>query len=230
MPFNSTEKLNNADKLALQLTGTANDAPGAKFWYNEDYAWAPIVPPSKVWTEFENIPSASNSAAAEANAAANPSLIQRTVIRLTLDTTTNNRGFVAREVYGDNSSKVLENFIQPSLIRTPAGDASWGYNIRLFHGDPNGAGEELSAVFEAVAGDPSWAFNYSAGIILVSTDRSTVFRNLYDTNGLYILGYRYVGETGGEGGGSGTTSPDVMIDMGLFTEIPPRTTIDCGGY
>ena len=34
----------------------------------------------------------------------------------------------------------------------------------------------------------------------------------------------------GAGGGGGTTSPDVMIDMGLFTEDPPRTTIDCGGF
>jgi hypothetical protein len=31
-------------------------------------------------------------------------------------------------------------------------------------------------------------------------------------------------------GGTGTTSPDVMIDMGLFTEDPPRTTINCGSF
>lgn len=34
----------------------------------------------------------------------------------------------------------------------------------------------------------------------------------------------------GGGGEGGTTTPDVMIDMGLFTEDPPRTTIDCGGF
>ena len=231
MPFTNAEKLNNADKLALQLVGTANDSPGAKFWYNEDYAWAPVVPPSKLWNDFDDIPPAPNVAAAETAVISQPSILERRVVRLTLDITSNNRAYIARTEFNNNATPVISNFIQPALIRTPSGNASWGYNIRLYNGEPGAGGVEISAIFEAVAGDPSWAFNYSAGVLTCSTDRASTFRALYDGAGLYVVGYRYIGEfIGGSSEGGGTTSPDVMIDMGLFTEIPPRTTVDCGGF
>ena len=204
MAFNVTEKLNNADKLVLQLTGTSNDGPGAKYWYNENYGWAPVIPPSKLWKDFNSIPSAANVVEAENALTTHPTLVERRVVRLTLDPTSNNRAYVAHTIFENATTPVLSNFIQPALIRTPAGDASWGYNVRLYNGDPLSGGSELSAIFEANAGDPSWSFNYSAGILVCSTDKSSIFKSLYDSGGLYIVGYRYIGEYLTSGGSSST--------------------------
>ena len=202
MPFSNQEKIENADKLSLQITGTANAPAGQKFWYNEDFAWSPIVPPQKLWNKFKDIPSATSRAEANANVTANPSFLESRTLRLTLDITSNNRAFIAREVFNNNESDVIDNWIQPSLIRTEQGTMSPGYGVALFHGDPDTDGTPITTTFEGGAsGEPSWAFNYSSGIVIISTDKASIFRALYDDKGLYIFGYRYIGSTGGSGAG-----------------------------
>ncbi len=220
MPFSNTEKINAAGKLTLSITGTADEAPGSKFWYNEDQSWSPIVDPRGIWSSFDSIPGAANPVVAAANAVANPAIIQDRTMRLTLDLTSNNRAYFARETYNDHTSDMVTNWIQPSLIRI-GGSASAGYIVRLYHGDPAGAGIEITTAYLATVGDPTWSFSYSAGIIKISTDQSAAYRTFYDTNGLWIQGFRYIGVTATTALGSMGSSPDCLIDGGPIITVPP---------
>lgn len=199
MPFVNDEKINNSNKLSLQMSGTANLAPGPKWWYNEQQSWSPVIPPTKLWDGFTAIPGASDVAAADAAVVAFPSLLEKRAIRLTLDPTSNNRAYEARQTYGDRSTDFYENWIQPALIRN-SGNMSVGYIIRLFNGDPGAGGTEIPTTqWSGAFGAPSWQFNYSTGIITVSTDQSANYAAIDAGAGLWIEGYRYIGSTGGGG-------------------------------
>lgn len=197
MPFSSEEKREKADKLSLQITGSANAPSGKKWWYNEDKYWAPITPPNKLWNDFDSIPGAANPTEADTAVTNNPTILEKRKIRLTLDATSNNRQFVARQTYNDNSTPIYENWIQPSLIRDN-GAASNGYIVRLYHGDPDAAGVEITTTYNAGGdGAPCWEWFYQTGILAVSTDQSSNFSTFYTTNGLWVNAYRYIGTTGG---------------------------------
>jgi hypothetical protein len=234
MPFSSNEKTEKGDKLSLQLTGSANDAPGKKFWYSEDKYWAPIVPPDKLWNSFSSIPGAGTPAEADTAVTNNPTILEKRKIRLTLDLTSNNRQFVARSTYSDNTSAIYENWIQPSLIRDN-GQASAGYIIRLYHGDPDAAGVEITTIFNAGAdGAPCWEWFYQTGILSISTDEAATFGAFYSTNGLWVEGYRYIGATGGSGFGSGSLTVQeegVIVDpaAGTLNFIGDGITASSGG-
>ena len=92
---------------------------------------------------------------------------------------------------------------------TTLGDGSQlGYN-----GDPNNAVAENTAGEFLIYNSPmATRYTQDDGVQWYKKERPNVWKKF------------------GEGSGGGTTSPDVMIDMGLFTEIPPRTTVDCGGF
>ena len=188
--FSSNEKLNIAYKLFYQIAGSANDAPGQQYWYNEQLAWSPILPLNKLWVNFYNIQSAVTSAQADANTLVNTD-IQKVKVRLTVISTSNNRGYLTK-----TGATILDNWIQPSLIRTSDGSSSNGYGVSLWNGDPDTTGVELDTTYHSDAGDPSWTFNYSTGLVLISTSESTHYKSLSDLNGLYLVGYRYVGATG----------------------------------
>ena len=205
MPFTSEEIQSKADKLSLQISGGADAAPGKKFWYNEDKAWSPVTPPTKLWNEFSTIPGAGTPAEADAAVLANPTILEKRKVRLTLDITSNSRQYISRATYGDHSSSVYENWIQPALIRN-AGAASQGYIIRLYHGDPEAGGIELTTTYLGGGdGSPSWEWNYSSGCLKVSTDQRATFAAHYAANGLWVYGYRYIGPTGGSGSGTFST-------------------------
>ena len=199
-PFSTTEKISAADKLVSQLLGTSNIAPGEKYWYNEVFSYAPILPPDKFWNEFNTIPGALTQAAAIANVGANPSILERKAMRLTLDTTTNNRTYIARDTFGDNTSGAIGNWILPALIQINGGPSA-GYGTSLYHGDPTGAGVEITAVYNSgPLGQPCWDWKYGVGVLNVSDDEASHFRTtFYDINGLYVWGFRYIGTTGGGG-------------------------------
>ena len=229
MSFSNTEKINAAGKLTLAITGTSDDSPGRKYWYNESMPWSPIIDPKGIWALFDSIPGAATPVVAAANAVANPTIIEDRTIRLTLDLTSNNRAYFARSTYNDHTSDMLINWIQPSLIRT-GGSASAGYIIRLYHGDPAGAGVEITTAYLATAGDPTWSFSYSAGIIKISTDQSAAYRTFYDTNGLWIQGFRYIGTTATTALGSMGSSPDCAIHGGSYLNPVEKTMIHGGSY
>jgi len=195
MAFSNTEKINNSDKLPLQIVGTANDVPGTLWSYNEAHGLSFITDPAKIWTEFSNIPGASTPAIADANVAANPTLLEKRSVHLSPEPTSNNRAWTAREVYADLNTPIYGSWVQPSLIRD-GGSPSPGYSIRLFDGDPGAGGTELPTTYLSGAGGaPSWQWNYSMGVLVVSTDQSAAYAAL----DLWVEGYRYIGPTGGGG-------------------------------
>jgi hypothetical protein len=55
-----------------------------------------------------------------------------------------------------------------------------------------------------VNGVVSWEWNYASGLLLVSTDTRTDYYNLYISDGLYAVGYLYIGPTGGGASSGGT--------------------------
>jgi hypothetical protein len=194
MSFSTTEKINNANKLALQLVGTANESPGLKEWYNEQYGFSFITKPTTIWNSFSSIPAATTYDEAVINAAANPTIIEQITCRLTLDITSNGRTYVARQTYGDHTSNQLENWILPSLIRDN-GSPSNGYMVRLSAGSD--LINELTTGYLSDANGVSWVFNFPSGILTVSTDTASNYLNLYNTVGIYVHGFRYIGSTGG---------------------------------
>jgi len=203
MPFNNQEKINAAEKLTQQIVGRANDAPGTQWWYNESLPLNMWGTPDKIMTELALIPGAVNPTEADAAEAAVPAIIQKTVSRLTLEITSNNRAYLCRSTFGDPSSPIESNHLQPSFVRTN-GEPSNGFIARLFHGDPGAGGVELPTSYHAGAGgSPAWSFLYYAGMLLVSTDEAAHFASLYNANGLYIQTFRYIGKTLDGAAGSG---------------------------
>jgi len=226
MPFTSGEIQQKADKLSLQISGGADAAPGPQFWYNEQHAWGPIIKPDNLWNDYGLIPGAATPAIADANVIANPLILEKRKVRLTLNPTTNNRQFEARGTYGDRSTAIFENWVQPSMIRD-SGGPSPGYIIRLYNGDPGAGGVEiLTTQYGGASGEPAWEWNYSTGLLKVSTDQSATFAGIYAGAGLWVEGYRYIGATGGAGGG-GTPSAiwDTDLDTGIDTEAAPDEDI-----
>lgn len=209
MTWTTTEKINQAKKLVQQTADEAHVAPGAHWWYNsqrglEVYARA-------YWSDIDSIPGASNPTEADAAVAANPTILEKVKVRLTLDITSNNRQYEARAVYGDMSSDPIFDWVQPNLI-IRNGSASFGYLVRLYHGDPDGTGTEINTTYNSgPGGEPCWEWFFATGLLGVSTTESSGFRTFYDTDGLWIVGYRYIGPTGGGAGSVGASDVDPLI-------------------
>lgn len=192
MAFSDNEKLVASDKLNQQLLNTGVN----KFWYSELYPWSPSVDPSKIWLSFSDIPAVFNPTQANQAVIDNPTILEKRKIRLTSELTSNYTAYLARTLFNNNTSTILTNWVQPSLIQGNGGPSN-GYIIKLFHGDPDLGGVEITTIFHSASGGaPCWSFSYSGGILFISTDESTYFRdNFYNVNGLYLVGYRYIGLT-----------------------------------
>jgi hypothetical protein len=206
MAFSNTEKINSANKLSQQITGSADENPGIKHWYNEDHEYVPTISPSHIWNDFYTLPGAATPTEADTNVLLFPALIEKSKIRLTHNTTSNYRQFECRMVFGDRTSGMYENWLQPSLIKKD-GSLSAGYIVRFYHGDPDLVGfvELPTSYLSSTDGSPSWEFNYSMGLLKVATSNSSTYENHFNDNGLFIVGYRYIGTTGGGGAGTGNT-------------------------
>ena len=106
-------------------------------------------------------------------------------LRMTADSTSSGqRAYIAYSTYGNTSSARLTNWI----------DTQFGasYLIKVYKGDPNSGGVALSAAGSGA--NDGWFFDYSAGVL--NFNDSTVPSGVTDTN-IYIVGYRYIGPTGG---------------------------------
>ena len=210
MSFSQAERLSIAEKLAFQITGTSNAPSGEKYWYNESNSWEPQF-------KNPNIPVAPDTATADANVIAHPEYIEKLTIRLTLDTTSNNRSWMARHVYGDQTSDIYTNWIQPSLYPV-SGSVSAGYGVRLYNGDPNAGGTPISTTYlSGSSGEPSWTWFYNSGIFVCSTDTSSN----YSSMDLWVVAYRdlqpIIGGGGTGGGGYGLTFTDLDLVSGILT-------------
>ena len=157
-----------------------------------------VVPNSSLWNEADSIPatppgSDTNQVKVYATASA---------VRMTADATSSGqRAYIAYSTYNDTSSVRLTNWI----------DTQFGalYLIKVFRGDPNSGGVALSSG----ATNENWFFDYSAGVL--NFNDSNVPSGVTDTN-IYIVGYRYVGQTGAPTSGISTFSYlDLAVERNL---------------
>ena len=174
-------------------TGSVSGTPKQPF--AEAIASPLVVPNSSLWNEADSIPttppgSDTNQVKVYSTTSA---------IRMTADATSSgNRAYIAYSTYNDTSSARLTNWI----------DTQFGalYLIKVFKNDPTVPANNLSAG----ATNENWFFDYSAGVL-----------NFNDTtvpthNDIYIVGYRYIGQTGAPTSGISTFSYlDLAVERNL---------------
>ena len=105
--------------------------------------------------------------------------------------------------YNNTSSARLTNWI----------DTQFGasYLIKVYKGDPNSGGVALSAAGSGA--NDGWFFDYSAGVL--NFNDTSVPSGVTDTN-IYIVGYRYIGQTGAPTSGISTFSNlDLTVERNL---------------
>jgi hypothetical protein len=107
-------------------------------------------------------------------------------------TVSGNKTWIATSAYGTISSK-LGNWIPPSV------DAS--YLIEVFNGNPASSGVMLNGGSSGY----EWVFDYQAGVLTFLNTVPSV------SNGVYIVGYQYIGGTGLGGAGA-----NVYVDQTVY--------------
>ena len=185
------------------LVGGVLDTDPVVQWYESINPFEFISAKDKVWTQSDTLRAnpAANLAAAQANAAGALSGIiddlslAASAIRLTPFPSVNN-GWIALATYNDFSSARLDNWVQPAFVPQTNGLPSTGYAVRVYEGDPAGAGVEVLTT-DGTTGtgqnkSVAWVFNYAGGLLLISDDFATI-------TDPYITGFRYIGTVAGAG-------------------------------
>ena len=110
-------------------------------------------------------------------------------------------------------------------------------SIKVYRGDPNSGGVNLSAAGSGA--NDGWFFDYSAGVL--NFNDTNVPSGVTDTN-IYIVGYRYIGQTGAPTSGISTFSffdltvernLDVGVQGGISTfrnNIDANADLDVDGH
>ena len=164
-----------------------------------------IIANGALWNESDQIPTTpptSDTTQVKVYLAATSGL------RMTADATSSNqRAFIAYTTYGNTSSARLTNWID-----TQFGSA---YLIKVYKGDPNSGGVALSAAGSGA--NDGWFFDYSAGVL--NFNDTSVPSGVTDTN-IYIVGYRYIGQTGAPTPGTSTFN---------FTDLTISRNLKVGG-
>ena len=159
-----------------------------------------VVPNSSLWNEAASIPAtAPGSDTVQVKVYSTTS-----ALRMTADATSSGqRAYIAYTTYNDTSSARLTNWI----------DTQFGasYLIKVYKGDPNSGGVALSAA--GSGSNDGWFFDYSAGVL--NFNDTSVPSGVTDTN-IYIVGYRYTGQTGAPTSGISTFSNlDLTVERNL---------------
>jgi len=198
MAFLSEELVNFSFKGWNALLGTANrnTSPNNLAWYEEFYPADVEVKPLQILVEFDQIPIAPDLATARANAAAAPSRIAdyslaTTAIRLT--PTVNQTAFFALSTFGDWTTR-MQNWLLPQHYPLADGTPSFGYQVRLWNGDPNAGGVEIFPTTGKIDAFTAWTFSYGAGAIVIASN--AVAALITDVNNVFIQGFQYIGPTG----------------------------------
>lgn len=208
MGFSNQERINMNSKA---LAAAVIDANPVAQWYETRNSFSFLVNGDRVLTQFSSIPAAANLTAAQANASANPTLIQdksavTSAIRLTAVAGTNNSTYIAYTTYNDASSAVLDNWIQPQLVPQSSGSPSIGYSIILYDGDPNAGGTEVTTTDGTTGTGQNktvgWIWQYSTGILLLSEDFKA------SVSDPYVMGFRYIGATASS---AATTAEKIVV-------------------
>ena len=213
MGFSNQERINLNSKA---LQAGVLDANASAVWYETFFPFGFILGSESVFTQMAALRAlpASNLATAQTNASNNPALIQdksanANAVRLTLVAGTNNTTFAAYTTYNDTTSALLENWLLPQLVPQSSGSPSNGYAVRLFNGDPNAGGTEITTTAgttgTGVNKTVGWVWNYARGLLLLSSDFFTETGINSGTFNPYVLGFRYIGATAGSGSSEAST-------------------------
>ena len=213
MGFSNQERINLNSKA---LQAGVLDGNASAVWYETFFPFGFILGSESVFTQMAALRAlpAANLATAQTNASNNPTLIQdksanANAVRLTLVAGTNNTTFASYTTYNDTTSALLENWLLPQLVPQNTGSPSNGYAVRLFNGDPNAGGVEITTT-DGTTGtginkSVGWVWNYARGLLLLSSDFFTETGINSGTFNPYVLGFRYVGTTAGSGSSDAST-------------------------
>ena len=198
MAFLPEELINFSWKGWNSLLGTANrdSSPNNLSVFEEYYPADVEVNPAQIMVEFDQIPIAPDLATARANAAAMPSRIadySLPVNAIRLTPTVTQTAFFALSTFGDWTTR-MKNFIMPQHFPLADGTPSFGYQVRLWNGDPNAGGVEIFPTTGKIGAALAWTFSYGAGAILIASN--AVAALITDVNQVYVTGFRYSGPTG----------------------------------
>ena len=187
-------------------TGNATDATGLSGTLTPKAGFAEAIPSpliianTALWNESASIPATppgSDTTQVKVYAPAG-------ALRMTVDSTVaNNRAFIAYTTYNDTSSARLTNWI----------DTQFGpdYIIQVFYDDATDSAKKLNA--GGSGNNDGWFFDYSAGVLNFN---DTNVPNPVTSTNVYIVGYRYVGQTGAPTSGISTFSYlDLTVERNL---------------
>ena len=183
-----------------------------------------VVPNSSLWNEADSIPATPpGSDTTQVKVYSKTSAIRLTE-DITVSTASQARSWIAYSTYNNSSSARLTNWIDTQF--------GAGYLIKVYKNDP-GSGTQGVDYFNLSAGatNENWFFDYSAGVLNFNDDNCPVG----PSDSIYIVGYRYIGQTGAPTSGISTFSyfdltVERNLDVGVQGGISTfRNNIDANG-
>ena len=199
-------------------TGIAEDSSisGTKKAPTEESKPSPLVVPStSIWADSTLVPSTpptSNTSYVGIYTAAN-------AFQLTHDNTVaGNRTFIARSTFGNQSSSISGDWIDPSF--------GADYAVQVYKGDPDSGGVSLSPT--GSGNSDEWFFDYSSGILNFN---GTNVPSGITTSNVYLIGYKYTGAKGAKpAAGIGIFSTLSVSGISTFTgNIDANGDLDVDG-
>ena len=199
-------------------TGIAEDSSisGTKKAPTEESKPSPLVVPStSIWADSTLVPSTpptSNTSYVGIYTAAN-------AFQLTHDNTVaDNRTFIARSTFGNQSSSISGDWIDPSF--------GADYAVQVYKGDPDSGGVSLSPTGSGSSDE--WFFDYSSGILNFN---GTNVPSGITTANVYLIGYKYTGAKGAKpAAGIATFSTLSVSGISTFTgNIDANGDLDVDG-
>ena len=165
------------DESAIGINTNTQKAPFA-----EDIPSPLVVPSSSLWGDTSYIPTTPPGSDTTYVKVYSTS----SALRMTRDSTVGStvRTYIAYTTYNNTSSARLTNWI----------DTQFGANyiLKVYKGDPNSGGTELTQVGGNNKTD-GWFFDYSSGVLNFNGVNTP---DGIDATNIYIVGYRYIGRTG----------------------------------
>ncbi len=186
-------------------TGNATDATGLqgsltpKAGFAEEIPSPLIIADTSVWTESDLIPTTPPGS----DTSQVKVYLPASALRMTVDSTVaNNRAFIAYTTYNNTSSARLTNWI----------DTQFGndYIIQVFYDDATNNAKKLSA--SGSGNNDGWFFDYSAGVLNFN---DTEVPTTVTSSNVYIVGYRYIGNTGAPTPGDDFSFQDLTVTRNL---------------
>ena len=164
-----------------------------------------VVPSTSVWADSSFIPSTPPGAS---TAYVEVYLSGTSGHRMTADSTiSGNRTFIAHSTYNNSSSAILGDWIDTSF--------SADYIIKVYKGDPNSGGVQLSAA--GSGSNDTWFFDYSSGVLNFN---GTQVPSGVTSSNIYIVGYRYIGTKGVQFPAGVTTATSLSVSgISTFTGL-----------